>query len=364
VWIKIVASYNVGVIFQRQFPIEVSGLSGLDSNWWFLPARTPERCAKVLQGRFNLILVAVLTAALLLLSACTTQQGTQKPVAKRPAPDSSQIIVNVPTDLKDSGPAEDMDVSHIPDAVPRREVRTIAGNKSPYEVLGKTYRVLEQDHGFKEEGLASWYGNKFHGKRTANGELYSMYAMSGAHKTLPIPSYVKVTNLDNGREVIVRVNDRGPFHQGRVIDLSYAAASKLGFVKHGTAPVRLEAIQPQDDVAVSPAAASRTAEMLAASSSATKPSLTKPAPSKQPASNQPLPNNAFLQAGAFSSSAAAENLRRQLGQLTSLPVKVVPPSADSLYRVHVGPIDDNMVLADLRVALERNQLPAAYLVYD
>lgn len=293
-------------------------------------------------------LLAGLVALMLLVSACTTQQGGHSPGARQPASDSSQIIVNVPTDLKDSGPVEDMDASHIPDAVPRRELRTLAGNKSPYEVLGVTYRVMERENGFAEEGLASWYGNKFHGKRTANGELYSMYAMSGAHKTLPIPSYARVTNLDNGRSVVVRINDRGPFHSGRVIDLSYAAASKLGYARLGTARVRVEAVLPQDDM-VSPPVASRTAEALAVTH-------TK--------AGQPLPNNAFLQAGAFSTPVAAEQLRQRLGQLTALPVRVVPPTSDKLYRVHVGPIDDNQALAELRNTLQKNQLPATYLVYD
>lgn len=302
------------------------------------------RVARIRSGSPLLVLLA---AAMLLLSACTTQNSTQGPVPRQPASDSSQIIVNVPTALKDSGPVDDMDASHIPDAVPRRELRTIAGNKTPYEVLGVTYQVMERENGFAEEGLASWYGNKFHGKRTANGELYSMYAMSGAHKTLPIPSYAKVTNLDNGRQVVVRINDRGPFHHGRVIDLSYAAASKLGFARMGTARVRVEAVLPDDEI--NNPVASRTAEALAAT---------------QAKAGQPLPNNAFLQAGAFSTPAAADQMRQRLKTLTALPVRVVPPKSDKLYRVHVGPIGDNLVLTELRNTLQQNQLPTTYLVYD
>lgn len=321
-------------------------MSGLKTSIWRSRGRAPS-CG-VSRDRPTTPWVAGLISVLLFVSGCSTQKAGQGSVPRQPASDSSQVIVNVPTSLKDSGPIDDMDASHIPDAVPRRELRTIAGNKSPYEVLGITYRVMDREHGFSEEGLASWYGNKFHGKRTANGELYSMYAMSGAHKTLPIPSYARVTNLDNGRQVVVRINDRGPFHHGRVIDLSYAAASKLGYARMGTARVRVEAVLPQEDM-VSKPAASRTAEALAAT---------------QSKAGQPLPNNAFLQAGAFSTPAAAEQLRQRLGQLTSLPIRVVPPKTDKLYRVHVGPIQDNLKLAELRTTLQDNQLPATYLVYD
>lgn len=290
-------------------------------------------------------LLAGLAAVMLLASGCSTQQHSHR---TGPASDSSQIIVNVPTDLKDWGPLDDMDASHIPDAIPRRELRTLAGNKSPYEVLGITYWVMDREDGYQEQGLASWYGSKFHGKRTANGELYSMYSMSGAHKTLPIPSYVRVTNLDNGRQVVVRINDRGPFHSGRVIDLSYAAASKLGFARIGTARVRVEAVLPEGGM-IAKSTDSRTAEALAAT---------------QVKAGQPLPNNAFLQAGAFSTPAAAEQMRQRLGQLTRLPVSVIPPKTDKLYRVRVGPIEDNLMLAELRTTLQKHQLPASYLVYD
>jgi len=130
----------------------------------------------------------------------------------------------------DSAPAKPRDVSAVKNAVPVAVKRTIAGNKSPYTVLGKTYTLLAESRGYKEQGLASWYGQKFHGRNTSNGEVYDMYAMTAAHKTLPIPSYVKVTNLDNGRSIVVKVNDRGPFHEGRIIDLSYAGAVKLDFL--------------------------------------------------------------------------------------------------------------------------------------
>ena len=138
------------------------------------------------------------------------------------------------------------DVDAIPEPEVRAEPRSRTGNKS-YSVLGKRYQVLDNAHGYAEEGLASYYGNKFHGRRTSNQEVYDMYAFTAAHKTLPLPSFARVTNLDNGRSIVVRVNDRGPFHAGRVIDLSYAAAVKLGYRERGTARVRVEALTEADD---------------------------------------------------------------------------------------------------------------------
>ena len=137
------------------------------------------------------------------------------------------------------------DVDAIPEPEVRAEPRSRAGNKS-YSVLGKRYHVLDSAHGYAEEGLASYYGKKFHGRRTSNQEVYDMYAFTAAHKSLPLPSFARVTNLDNGRSVVVRVNDRGPFHAGRVIDLSYAAAVKLGYRDTGTARVRVEALTEDD----------------------------------------------------------------------------------------------------------------------
>ena len=143
----------------------------------------------------------------------------------------------------DRGPAAgSVDVSGVGDAVPKDEPRSKYGNPESYEVFGKRYHVLDDARGYVERGIASWYGEKFHGRRTSNGETYDMYAMTAAHATLPIPSYVRVTNLANGRSVVVRVNDRGPFKSDRVIDLSYVAAYKLGFIQAGQARVEVEAI--------------------------------------------------------------------------------------------------------------------------
>ena len=220
------------------------------------------------------------------------------------------------------GPGEHRDVSQVPDAVPRVEPRSRGGNPSTYVVLGKRYYTLPNSKGFVERGIASWYGRKFHGRKTSNGEVYDMYTMSAAHKQLPIPTYLKVTNLENGRSVVVRVNDRGPFHENRVVDLSYAAASRIGMLGKGTALVEIRAIDP---------AAPR------------KPQTTQvvysplPANPGKPAAGQP---QIFLQAGAFSSSENAERLRKRLQRGLTHKVRITPvrTASGAVHRVRVGPL--------------------------
>ena len=148
--------------------------------------------------------------------------------------------------VKDTTPAYVPNVACIPEPAVTDEPRSKVGNRSPYTVLGKQYHVMERTGGYSERGTASYYGAKFHGRLTSNQEVYDMYAFTAAHKSLPLPSFARVTNLDNGRSVVVRVNDRGPFHAGRVIDLSYAAAVKLGYRDRGTARVRVEALTEDD----------------------------------------------------------------------------------------------------------------------
>lgn len=144
--------------------------------------------------------------------------------------------------VSDTTPDHVPDLDCIREPAVTAEARSPIGNKSPYSVLGKQYRVLDKVDGYVEQGTASYYGNKFHGRRTSNQEVYDMYAYSAAHKSLPLPSFARVTNLDNGQSVVVRVNDRGPFHEGRVIDLSYAAAVKLGITQRGTGRVEVRAL--------------------------------------------------------------------------------------------------------------------------
>lgn len=149
-------------------------------------------------------------------------------------------------ELSDSAPPSGIDVDRLSEPVPKSEPLARYGNKTPYTVLGKTYHVLDQSDDYDQRGIASWYGQKFNGRKTSSGEIYSICEFSAAHKTLPLPSYVRVTNTRNGKSVIVRVNDRGPFHEGRIIDLSYVAAIRIGLDKTGTAPVRVELVKIGD----------------------------------------------------------------------------------------------------------------------
>ena len=135
-------------------------------------------------------------------------------------------------------------LSEILDAIPRAEVKSRSGNPEIYEIDGTTYRVLETSDGYREQGIASWYGDYFHGRQTSSGDTYDMYKMTAAHKSLPLPTYVRVTNLSNGLSVVLRVNDRGPFVEGRIIDLSYVGAQKLGMAELGTVRVEVEALDP------------------------------------------------------------------------------------------------------------------------
>lgn len=265
---------------------------------------------------------------------------------------------------QDYGPDAPLDVSHVPDAVPKVEPRTSAGNKSPYTVLGKTYTLLPEDAPYVEEGLASWYGKKFHGHQTSNGEIYNMYGMTAAHKTLRIPTYVKVTNLDNQRSVIVRVNDRGPFHGDRIIDLSYAAARKLDYAERGTARVKVEAIDP---VAWANSRNGSTEVMAQAASvppTLKGQTLEQKAPLPESVEGYKLPPNTFLQAGAFSSRDSANNLREMLGGLTHYPVFVAQATKNSLYRVRIGPITDNYDLMQVRELVFRKGGVRPHVVYQ
>jgi len=218
---------------------------------------------------------------------------------------------------KDGAPGKVPDISQIPDAVPRAEPRSKYGNPAQYEVFGKNYYTLTSADGYREKGIASWYGTKFHGRRTSSGEIYDMYEMTAAHKTLPLPSYVEVTNLENGRQVIVKVNDRGPFHDNRLIDLSYSAATKLGIVSKGTGLVEVKAITPGK--------AQKT--------------VTAPARSAQP--EKPSGSAAmFLQVGAFSTLNRAEQVKLRLQQDIPDSISIMPVDGvqGTLYRVRVGPL--------------------------
>lgn len=251
----------------------------------------------------------------------------------------------------DRYPDSPVDVSRVPDAVPRVEPKSRGGNKSPYRVLGKSYQVMDSALGYRERGVASWYGQKFHGHRTSNGEVYDMYKMSAAHKSLPLPSYVRVTNLDNGRQVIVRVNDRGPFHDDRLIDLSYAAAARLDMLSKGTARVEVEAIDPN---------AWGSGTLLA---KAATPAVTGSMEAAPPATASAA--GRFLQVGAYSTESAAQRVQNGLQAAAgSTPVVISSTSRGGrqLYRVLIGPLGDAPALTELVARVQAAGHPAPILV--
>lgn len=290
---------------------------------------------------------------------------------------------------RDGGPDRHVDLASVPDAVPRDEPHSRYGNPAHYEVYGKRYHVRDSADGYVERGIASWYGTKFHGRRTSSGEPYDMYRMTAAHKTLPLPTYCRVTNLRNGRSVIVRVNDRGPFHANRIIDLSYVAAAKLGIAANGTGLVEVRALDPgapeeepvvrearaepanpepeqraartrPDETrasAVREAVARGGEQAEAALRKAAAKAPAKPAP-PQPAAPEPatpepaVPETAkraggeslelYLQVGAFMNRGNAERLRDRLRDNAVRTVRIEPffRTSSTVYRVRVGPLPD------------------------
>jgi rare lipoprotein A len=223
----------------------------------------------------------------------------------------------------------DAELLALPNAVPRPEPRSRLGNPAFYEVYGQRYTVLAEARGYLERGVASWYGPDFHGERTSTGEAYDMYSMTAAHRTLPLPAYARVTNLKNGRSVVVRVNDRGPFKSNRIVDRSYAAALKLDMVRDGTTLVEVEALTAEGD---------------------------QPAP--------PRPSELYAQAGAFGVEANATALRDALRARGIGNALVVADSgrATPLYRVRVGPIRSVADYDALVARLKALRLPTPTLV--
>ncbi len=259
----------------------------------------------------------------------------------------------------------------VPDMVPRSEPRSRNGNPPFYDVLGKRYFVLSSSVGYVERGVASWYGPGFHKVRTSTGEPYDMYAMTAAHKTLPLPAYVRVTNLQNGRSVVVRVNDRGPFVGNRIIDVSYTAASKLDMLRNGTALVEVRSIGP--DSGGAPLAAPLTATLLSAaaevpSSGSAESALTpEAAPSSSAGiSTVPVPRALFIQAGAFSDPKNAERLVEKLrgGGYGKIFVRDNAIAGRRMYRVRIGPVPDVAEFDRVVAALERVGVNDAHLALD
>ncbi len=253
------------------------------------------------------------------LAACSTPPPSQSP----PLPqDNADVSVSERYHVEqDSAPLRPISQDEVFDAIPQADPILRFGNVSPYVIDGVTYHVLEDYRDYREQGTASWYGAKFSGHKTSNGELYDLYQPSAAHKTLPIPSYARVTNLDNGKSIVVRVNDRGPFHSDRIIDLSYAAAVKLGYMEQGTAQVEVEVM-----------------EVVGVEDR-----------------RDPLYGNyRYLQLGAFGREASAQTLVEALTPLLTAEVFVSAVESDGtlLYRVRVGPVDDKSHLLAVQQQLQ------------
>lgn len=269
--------------------------------------------------------------AALVLSGCSTS----------PDDHSSRYTID-----QDRAPKGNFDVTGLADATPRYEQPRSAGNKSPYTVWGKSYNVLASNENYVKRGMASWYGEKFHGHKTSNGETFNMYAMSAAHKNLRIPSYAQVTNLDNGRSVVVRVNDRGPFHGDRLIDLSYAAAKKLGFLGNGTARVEVATINVSPDGSMTMAGKSF---------------------GDSPSPNASGENRAlFVQLGSFSQRDPAQTMLDRAKQVVGNPMRVreVETASGRFHRVQVGPFSNEDDALEAQARLQDQGFDESILLTD
>ncbi len=301
--------------------------------------------------------------ALLLLAACAT------PHRPPPAP--------TPT------PTPPANVTGMPEPVPRAEPRSASGNPPFYEVAGHRYIVLASAAGYRERGVASWYGPDFHGLKTATGERYDMFAMTAAHKTLPIPCYARVTNLSNGRSVLVRINDRGPFVANRIIDLSYTAASRLDMIRNGTAFVDVEVISPASPSSGTELPVTTQAASAASVGVSNVPPVTAPVePATAPASAATAAQSAaalpamppaapvaaghfYIQVGAFSQADNAQRVARKLRDAGLKHVFTLAPAADqTLQRVRIGPIASVQQFDALIARLSALGYPGARLAQD
>jgi rare lipoprotein A len=269
--------------------------------------------------KHGLLLVAILT-----LSACATRWNEPEPKGSYSKPGSEARTSN----------------GELP--------RSRYGNPPLYEVFGKRYYVMDSSLGYKEHGTASWYGKKFHGRKTSSGEIYNMYAFTAAHKSLPLPTDVRVTNLSNGKSIVVRVNDRGPFVGSRIIDMSYAAAKQLDMVTAGTAQVEIVALNPKRPASIAP-------QFTAAKSSAPAPDAKKPAAKQM-----------FLQTGAFGAKANAQQV---VNKLTDAGIKnaFILPAKNStavLYRVRIGPLDGVAAYDDTLATLDSLKMNELQLIFE
>lgn len=312
-----------------------------------------------------------------ILVACGGE-ATTKPVVKAPSAPAAKQKPGAGGYYLDDGPGDNppADIDGIPDAIPKAETPLVRANK-PYMALGQQYIPMTSFVPYKKQGVASWYGKRYHGKQTSTGEIYDMYAMSGAHPILPIPSYVKVTNPANGRSVIVRINDRGPFKRDRLIDLSYAAAYKLRLTGQGSGLVEVEAIDTSAGAMQNASAMQKTdsnttktttATAIATPASsapaipapATTPTPTVTTPSVAPTANVGM--QYYVQAGAFKSAANGDLLQKKIQGL-ELAENVVLANVynNGLYRVRLGPYASKND-ADTSAANIRKQLNISAIV--
>ena len=283
--------------------------------------------------------ISIVSPILLAMMACSSAPA---PEQIPESPNAGRYNIS-----QDRAPTRIVDLASIPEVIPEPLNRTGAGNRSPYTVLGKSYEVMPTEEGYNERGVASWYGEKFHGHKTSNGEVFDMFLASAAHKSLPIPSFLRVTNLDNNRNIVVRVNDRGPFHGDRVIDLSYAAAVKLGYADRGTARVQLESIV------------------------ATGTSGDRVVRTKNSGGNDALrvssTGSKYLQIGAFSDLSAAQEVTSRVEEITSLPVFIRTVNTLSnkiLHRVRVGPIFDPGQIQRVSASVVAANLGSPYTITE
>jgi rare lipoprotein A len=297
-----------------------------------------------------MVRLSLLLATVALLGACGAAKQSQMRAPHATAAER---------ELLDSAPPAGFDLSHVKEPVPKVEPRARYGNHSPYYVFGKRYEVLPDHRGYVARGTASWYGTKFHGRLTSNREPYDMYAYTAAHKSLPLPVYARVTNLENGRSAVVRINDRGPFVGDRLIDLSYAAAVKLGVHIKGTAPVEVRVIDPEQadarlgaqSDAIHDSSGGDTARITPLIDASTPPARAIAAPGAAagaaPVSRpvQPEPQAAtgyFQQCGAFGLLDNARMLQARLHQAGVQQVDVLLAAGAAPHRVVVGPYADRI----------------------
>lgn len=273
----------------------------------------------------NVLLLAIIALSCM-LAACSSSDNTAAS-NKNMDPNKGRYALK-----NDKLPINPPNVENVPNATPKYEPYSRRGNK-PYTVYGESYDVMNTGQGFTESGRASWYGEKFHGYETSNGELYDMYTMSGAHKTLPLPSYAKITNLDNNQQAIIRINDRGPFHSDRILDVSYAAAYKLGMLGTGTARIKLDVIYVGSVAATNAAVA-----------------------------NAQDSGNHYIQLVASKDQPKLEKIAKELEQKYQVQTRI--QAANNLFRLQLGPIGQAELADRLLYKVKQDGYPEGYMVLE